>query len=109
MDAVCPAACHGPGFDPPVSRALPGTSNHSRTPMSQRESESPRPSAPTDRSVGEERWGPTERRKALAALRAQEQQYRAIFDGSIDGMVLWDEDLRVVDVNDAFVRMTGLT
>jgi PAS domain S-box-containing protein len=77
--------------------------------MSQRESESPRPSAPTDRSVGEERWGPTERRKALAALQAQEQQYRAIFDGSIDGMVLWDEDLRVVDVNDAFVRMTGLT
>ena len=37
-----------------------------------------------------------------------DQQYRAIFDGSIDGMVLWDEDLRVVDVNDAFVRMTGL-
>ena len=57
----------------------------------------------------EEPWDLKERRRALAALQAQEQQYRAIFDGSIDGMVLWDEDLRVVDVNDAFVRMTGLT
>ena len=50
----------------------------------------------------------TERKTALAALQAQEQKYRAIFDGSVDSMVLWSEQLRVVDVNDAFVRMTGL-
>src|SRR5689334_14912489 len=53
-------------------------------------------------------WKQSERDSALAALRTREQQYRAIFDGSIDGMVLWDDDLRVVDVNEAFVRMTGL-
>jgi PAS domain S-box-containing protein len=69
--------------------------------------DSPR-AAPADRPADDQGWGHTERRSALAALRAQEQQYRAIFDGSIDGMVLWDDDLRVVDVNEAFVRMTGL-
>ena len=48
--------------------------------------------------------------EAKAMDRAAEavSKYRAIFDGSIDGMVLWDEDLRVIDVNAAFVRMTGL-
>lgn len=51
----------------------------------------------------------TERKAALAALQAQEQKYRAIFDGSVDSMVLWSEDLRTVDVNQAFVRMTGMT
>jgi PAS domain S-box-containing protein len=50
----------------------------------------------------------TERKNALAALQAQEQKYRAIFDGSVDSMVLWSEALRVVDVNDAFVHLTGL-
>ena len=51
----------------------------------------------------------TERKAALAALQAQEQQYRAIFDGSVDSMVLWSQELRIVDVNQAFVRMTGMT
>ncbi len=50
----------------------------------------------------------TDRKAALAALQAQEQKYRAIFDGSVDSMVLWDDRLHVVDVNEAFVRMTGL-
>jgi len=63
---------------------------------------------PSDRPADEAGWGQGERNSTLAALRTREQQYRAIFDGSIDGMVLWDQDLRVVDVNDAFVRMTGL-
>jgi PAS domain-containing protein len=51
----------------------------------------------------------TERKAALAALQAQQQQYRAIFDGSVDSMVLWSQELRTVDVNQAFVRMTGVT
>jgi PAS domain S-box-containing protein len=76
--------------------------------MSVREGASSGSTASPDRSVEEAGWGQVERRSALAALQAQEQQYRAIFDGSVDGMVLWDDDLRVVDVNDAFVRMTGL-
>jgi len=51
----------------------------------------------------------TERKAALAALQAQEQKYRAIFDGSVDSMVLWSQELRTVDVNQAFLRMTGMT
>ncbi len=51
----------------------------------------------------------TERKAALAALQAQEQKYRAIFDGSVDSMVLWDRELRAIDVNDGFLRLTGLT
>jgi PAS domain S-box-containing protein len=50
----------------------------------------------------------TERKRAEQALRASEQQYRAIFDGTVDAMVLWDRGLRVVDVNAAFVATTGL-
>jgi len=50
----------------------------------------------------------TERKHAMAAVQAQEQKYRAIFDGSVDSMVLWDAGLRVVDVNRAFVQLTGL-
>jgi PAS domain S-box-containing protein len=50
----------------------------------------------------------TAHKAALAALRAQEQKYRAIFDGTVDSMVLWNRELRVVDVNDAFVQLTGL-
>ena len=50
----------------------------------------------------------TERKAALAALQAKEQQYRAIFDGSVDPMVLWDRALHTVDVNAAFARVTGL-
>jgi PAS domain S-box-containing protein len=51
----------------------------------------------------------TERKTALATLQAQEQKYRSIFDSTADSMVLWNDELRVVDVNAAFVDMTGLT
>ncbi|MBX3636659.1 MAG: PAS domain S-box protein [Rubrivivax sp.] len=50
----------------------------------------------------------TEHKAALAALQARGQQYRAIFDGSGDAMGLWDTSLRLVDVNEAFVRIRGL-
>ena len=49
----------------------------------------------------------TQRMQAEAAVRASEEQYRAIFNASVDGMLLWDADHRVVDVNEAFVRMHG--
>jgi len=50
----------------------------------------------------------TERRRAEEQLRAREEQYRAIFDGSVDPMVLWSRSLHVVDVNAAFEKATGL-
>ncbi|HRH87870.1 MAG TPA: PAS domain S-box protein [Rubrivivax sp.] len=51
----------------------------------------------------------TEHKTALAALQASEQQYRALFDSSADAMGLWDGELRVVDVNRAFTRISGWT
>lgn len=48
-------------------------------------------------------------KKALEDLRQREEQYRAIFEGSLDGLFLWDEQLRVVDVNPAGLAITGFT
>jgi PAS domain S-box-containing protein len=50
----------------------------------------------------------TARKAAEEALRSREAQYRAIFDGSADALVLWDRQVRVVDVNVAFTRMYGI-
>jgi PAS domain S-box-containing protein len=47
----------------------------------------------------------TERKRAEGLLRASEEQYRGIFNASVDGLLLWDADHRVVDVNDAFLAM----
>jgi PAS domain S-box-containing protein len=49
----------------------------------------------------------TERRRAEEALRASEEQYRAIFNASEDAMVLWNSELRRVDVNDAYEKLYG--
>ena len=49
----------------------------------------------------------TARKAAEDALRSREAQYRAIFDGSADALVLWDRQIRIVDVNAAFSRMYG--
>jgi len=49
----------------------------------------------------------TERQRSEAAVRASEEQYRTIFNASVDGMLLWDGDHRVVDVNQAFLAMHG--
>src|SRR5690606_4741362 len=49
----------------------------------------------------------TERKEAVDALRSREGQYRAIFDGSADSLVLWNRQIRIVDVNAAFTRMYG--
>jgi len=51
----------------------------------------------------------TGRKAAIAELQSREEQYRAIFDGSVDPMVLWNRHLEVVDVNTAFVRVTGMS
>jgi PAS domain S-box-containing protein len=51
----------------------------------------------------------TERRHAEQALRASEEQYRAIFNASADALVLRDADYHAVDVNPAYLAMTGYT
>jgi PAS domain S-box-containing protein len=48
-----------------------------------------------------------ERSEAAAALRASEEQYRAIFNASMDGLVLLELDGRIVDVNPAIERLYG--
>jgi PAS domain S-box-containing protein len=51
----------------------------------------------------------TARKQAEEALRTREAQYRAIFDGSADALVLWSRELRAVDANAAFTQMYGYT
>jgi PAS domain S-box-containing protein len=46
-------------------------------------------------------------KKALEDLQLREEQYRAIFEGSLDGLFMWDEDLRIVDVNPAGLALYG--
>jgi PAS domain S-box-containing protein len=48
-----------------------------------------------------------ERRRAEDALRTSEEQYRSIFNASVDGLLLWNSAGLVVDVNEAFQRMHG--
>jgi PAS domain S-box-containing protein len=50
----------------------------------------------------------TARKEAEAALRASEEQYRAMFAASIDGLALWNEAGEIVDMNPALRRMYGL-
>lgn len=50
-----------------------------------------------------------ERQQAERALGAREEQYRAIFDASVDGLVLLNPSGRLVDVNQAFADMHGFT
>jgi PAS domain S-box-containing protein len=49
----------------------------------------------------------TERKRTEQALRASEQQYRSIFNASVDGMAVLDEQGGIVDVNPAFLALLG--
>ncbi len=51
----------------------------------------------------------TGRKHAEDALRASEEQYRAIFNASTDALVLWNSRSERVDVNPAYERMYGYT
>jgi PAS domain S-box-containing protein len=50
----------------------------------------------------------TERKAAEEALRASEEQYRAIFNATTDSLTLRDAEFRIVDVNATYERMSGL-
>ncbi len=49
----------------------------------------------------------TGRKTAEAALRASEEQYRSMFNASIDGLALWNAAGEIVDTNPALRRMYG--
>lgn len=49
----------------------------------------------------------TARKKADAALRASEAKYRAIFESSVDALVLFSRDGTYIDVNPAAVALSG--
>ena len=49
------------------------------------------------------------RKRAEEALRASEEQYREIFNAAADAFVLRDANARVVDVNPAFLQISGYT
>ena len=51
----------------------------------------------------------SERKRAEGRLRASEEQYRAIFNAAADALVLRDSEARIVDVNPAFLEMSGYT
>lgn len=49
----------------------------------------------------------TEKKKAEAAIRASEEQYRALFESSRDAVLLMDEIGTFITANDAAVRLLG--
>ena len=49
----------------------------------------------------------TDRKRAEAALREVGDQRQAILDTAMDGFVLFDEEARIVDVNQTYCRMIG--
>ena len=51
----------------------------------------------------------TARKSDEQALRASEEQYRAIFNAAADALVVRDENFRVADVNPAYEQMSGYT
>lgn len=51
----------------------------------------------------------TEQKKAEEALRASEEQYRAIFNATSDALTLWNADGEVVDTNETHKRLCGFT
>lgn len=49
----------------------------------------------------------TERKLAEDRLRKSEAKFRRIVETTVEGFVLLDDDLRILDVNDAYCRMLG--
>ena len=50
----------------------------------------------------------TERRAAEAALQSSEMLFRSVWENSVDGMRLTDENGVIVAVNDAYCKLVGM-
>ncbi len=51
----------------------------------------------------------TERKRMDEALRESEERFRRVFEESPIGISLMDEDLRIIEANNAFCQMLGYT
>ncbi|WP_275425407.1 PAS domain-containing sensor histidine kinase [Bacillus sp. CGMCC 1.16541] len=51
----------------------------------------------------------SERKRMEQELRESEQKFRKIFNGSLDGIVLWNEDRKVIDANSATCKIVEMT
>jgi PAS domain S-box-containing protein len=49
----------------------------------------------------------TERKRAEEALRESEAKIRRLVDANIIGIIMWEFDGRIIEANDAFLRMVG--
>ncbi|MDX8379017.1 MAG: PAS domain S-box protein [Gallionella sp.] len=50
----------------------------------------------------------TERKRSEVRLRESEEKFRAIFEGTLDGIILIDDTGRIVDCNPEFMRQTSM-
>jgi PAS domain S-box-containing protein len=57
--------------------------------------------------VAERTWGAVERARAEAALRASEERLRKALGVDTVGVIFWGADFNIIDVNPAFLAMTG--
>ena len=48
-----------------------------------------------------------ERKRAEKALRESEAKIRRLVDANIIGIFIWDFEGRIIEANDAFLRMVG--
>jgi two-component system, sporulation sensor kinase E len=51
----------------------------------------------------------SERKRIEQEVRESEQKFRQVFDGSMDGIVLWDKDKNIIDVNPATCKIVEKT
>jgi PAS domain S-box-containing protein len=51
----------------------------------------------------------TERKQAEEALRRAEAKFRAVFEANFVPLCFWHEDGRILEANDAYLRLTGFT
>lgn len=52
---------------------------------------------------------PTEKEKMEKEMRASELKFRRVFECSMDGLILWDNQFRIVDINCAAEKILGLS